>query len=312
MNRSTFRKRSLLAIPLIAATAITLAACSTTSSTTPTSKSSASTDGSKAVFDKAAAALLPANIKKSKTLVAVTNAGYPPYEQYASDGKTIVGRDIDFAQAIGKVLGIKIEFQNVSFEAIVPGIQAGRYQIAISGLTVTPAREKVADFVAYNQSGDNIAVPPGNPQKLEVSKFATLCGKNIGVSTGSSFALVDLPALSTKCTDAGKPAIVIKQFSGDSDRLALSSGRVDAILDDGISLAYSAKESKGQYELGPGPDIVQATSGIALEKHSKLTPAIAAAVKDLLSSQKSVTEAINVKWGIPAGNILPASKVDVN
>jgi polar amino acid transport system substrate-binding protein len=310
MKRSAARTRSLLLVPLIAATVFALAACSPTAADTPASNSSA--DGSKAVLDKSAAALLPSNIKTSKTLVAVTNAGYPPYEMYASDGKTIIGRDIDFAEAIGKVLGIKIQFQNVSFEAIVPGIQAGRYQIAISGLTVTPEREAVADFVAYNSSGDNLAVPPGNPKKLEVSKFQTLCGKTIGVSTGSSFALVDLPALSKRCTDAGKPAIVQKQFAGEGDRLALSSGRVDAILDDSISLAYSAKQSNGQYDLGPGPDIVQAISGIALEKNSKLTPAIQAAVKDLLSTQKSVTEAINVKWGIPAKNILPASKVDVN
>lgn len=310
MKRSSFRTRSLLAIPVIAATVIALAACSSTSSSTPKSTASAS-GGATAALDKSAAALLPASIKKSKTLVAVTNAGYPPYEMYASDNKTIIGRDVDFAQAIGQVLGIKVELQNVSFEAIVPGIQAGRYQIAISGLTVTDARKQVADFVAYNASGDNLAVPPGNPKKLEVSKFETLCGNTIGVSTGSSFALVDLPALSKQCTDAGKPAIVQKQFAGDSDRLALSSGRVDAILDDGISLAYSAKQSNGAYELGPGADIVQATSGIALQKNSDLTPAISAAVKDLLSTQKSVTEAINVKWGIPPKNLLPASLVDV-
>jgi polar amino acid transport system substrate-binding protein len=310
IKHSTSRTRTSLAIPVIAAALFALTACSSPSSS-PSTTTASSSHGSKAVFDKSAAALLPASTKKSKTLVAVTNAGYPPYEFYASDNKTILGRDVDFAQAIGKVLGIKVKLQNVSFEAIIPGIQAGRYQIAISGLTVTAERKKVADFVAYDASGDNIAVPPGNPKKLEMSKFETLCGKTIGTGTGSSMALVDLPAISKQCTDAGKPAIKQQNFAGVADHLALASGRLDAIMDDGPNLAYLAKNSKGAFDLGPGPDILQQSSGIALAKDSNLTPAISAAVKELLGKQKSVIEAINVKWGIPAKHLLPVDEVDV-
>jgi polar amino acid transport system substrate-binding protein len=262
-----------------------------------------------AKLDKQAQALLPASIKSSKVIVTVTNAGYPPYEMYAANHTSIVGRDIDLAKALGQILGVTIKFQNVSFESIVPGLEAGRYQIADSGLTITPQRKKAVDFVAYSQGGDNIAVKPGNPMHMEVSKFQTLCGKTIGVTQGSSFALVDIPKLQGECKKAGKPAIQVSQYQNEDDRLALSSGRVDAILDDGLSLAYSAKQSKGQYVLGPGPDIESALIGIALVKHSDLTPAITAAVEDLVEHQTSIYKAINVKWGVPANQIIPAKEI---
>lgn len=331
--KSTFKVAAVLT--LAGLTLATLAACSTDaaatekqSSSTPTSSTSTQSSSEStpaqsssdpaapavpdAHLNEEARALLPADVLSSGTITAVTNAGFPPYEMYAADNKTIIGRDIDFADALGQVLGITIEFENVSFDAIIPGIDSQRYQLAISGLTVTPERLKAADFVTYSESGSNLAVAPGNPLQLKVSDPSTLCGHTIGVTKGSSDALVNLPALNEECTSAGKPAIESKEFPDEGSRLALSSGRVDAILDDALSLAYSAAESEGQYELAEGPDVAAAPSGIALTKGSPLTAAITAAVTDLVTEQKNVYEAINVRWGIPADHILSADQVSNN
>lgn len=308
-------RKAIIASPLILS-ALLLAGCSGTGSSGSSATSTAPGTGAAAVpaaaLDNAAADLLPPDIKSAGKIVAVTNAGYPPYEMYDTDNTTIIGRDVDFAKALGEVLGVQIEFDNVSFDSIIPGIDAGRYQIAISGLTVTPDRLAAADFVSYSKSGSNIAVPAGNPKGLKVSDAMTLCGMTIGVTKGSSQALVDLPGLNQQCLDAGKAAITASEFADEGSRLALSSGRVDAILDDSLSLAYGAQQSDGAYELGPGADISAASSGIALEKGSDLTPAIAAAVKTLVSTQADIYKDINVKWGIPAENILSVDEVDNN
>ncbi|MCU1416147.1 MAG: glutamine-binding periplasmic protein [Schumannella sp.] len=300
-----------IAVPLIGLAALAFTGCSAADEAAkPSPSETKSVTVPTAKLDSEAQALLPADIKSAGTITAVTNAGYPPYEMFASDNKTIIGRDIDFGKALGEALGIDVKFENVSFDAIIPGIDSGRYQVAISGLTVTPERLQAADFVTYSESGSNLAVAPGNPIHLKASDAKTLCGKTIGVTKGSSDALVNLPKLNKECLDAGKKAIEAKEFPDEGSRLALSSGRVDGILDDALSLAYSAKKSNGQYELAAGPDIAPAASGIALVKNSPLTPAISAAVKNLVTNQKDVYEAINEKWGIPADHILSADQVD--
>ncbi|MEY9853151.1 polar amino acid transport system substrate-binding protein [Leifsonia sp. EB41] len=299
-----------IAVPLISLAALAFTGCSAADGAKPSPSESKSVTVPSAKLDKEAQALLPADVRAAGALTAVTNAGYPPYEMFASDNKTIIGRDIDFAKALSETLGVDIKFDNVSFDAIIPGINSGRYQLAISGLTVTPERLQAADFVTYSESGSNLAVAPGNPQHLKASDAKTLCGKTIGVTKGSSDALVNLPNLNKQCLAAGKKAIDAKEFPDEGSRLALSSGRVDAILDDALSLAYSAQKSNGQYELAAGPDIAPAASGIALVKDSPLTPAIAAAVKNMVTQQKAVYEAINEKWGVPADHILTADQVD--
>ena len=82
--------------------------------------------------------------EKEKTLVMATNANFPPYEY--KDGAAFAGIDVELAQAIADKLGMKLEIQDVEFGAIVAGVESGKYDIGMAGMTVTEDRKKQVSF----------------------------------------------------------------------------------------------------------------------------------------------------------------------
>ena len=87
---------------------------------------------------------------------------------------------------------------------------AGRYDMTVSSMTPTTERMKVLDFVDYLQMGTAIAVPKGNP--MGIAKYQDLCGKKVGLLTGSYQLTVNIPDYNKECVDAGKPEIVSNQY----------------------------------------------------------------------------------------------------
>jgi polar amino acid transport system substrate-binding protein len=283
----------------------TLAACTNASQDigTPTLPSSApaSSEASGGVSAKAAE-LLPPNVQ-GKTLHFATDASYPPFEQFDSGNQNIVGFDVDVMRAIGSKLGVTFEPVNAGFDSILTGLAAGRYDAAASSFSVTPEREKVVDFVTYLQGGAGIAAPKGNPQQLRMD-WQTLCGHTIAAQKGTTQAIEELPGLSKKCTDAGKPAITISLFPSQNDTiLAIASGRVDAMMGDSTAISYQAKLSGGRFELAPGDVYEARPTGIALQKSSPLKPAVAEAVKELYAD--GTIAKIAEQWSVPASNFAP-------
>ena len=66
--------------------------------------------------------------------------------------------DADLAKALGAVLGLKVKVVNATFDAIIPGLAAGKYDLGMSSFTDTKAREKVVDFVTYFSAGTSFYV----------------------------------------------------------------------------------------------------------------------------------------------------------
>ncbi len=114
--------------------------------------------GGPAAVSPKVAAEVPAAYKKKGTLVVATDATYAPMEFIASSGKTIVGADADLAKALGGVMGLKMKLVNATFDTIIPGLQAHKYDLGISSFTDTKARQKVVDFVTYFSAGESFYV----------------------------------------------------------------------------------------------------------------------------------------------------------
>lgn len=82
---------------------------------------------------------------KKDTLVVFTEAGFPPFE-YEKNGK-IVGVDVEIMKEVGKKLGKKVEFRNVSFETIVDAVKDRKLtNVGAAGLSVTEERLAKVDF----------------------------------------------------------------------------------------------------------------------------------------------------------------------
>lgn len=214
----------------------------------------------------------------------------------AGDGTTTIGVDPEVAVALGQALGLKTDVLSGPFDGIIPGIAAGKFDMAISQMSPSAERMKVLDFVDYYQSGSGVGVAPGNPQKLTVE---TLCGKRVGVLKGSFQDLKRLPALSAACTTAGKEAIQAMTYPDmQAPNLALTAGRIDAVYIDGPTLGYAIKQG-GQIELLGEKDLSPVSIGF--KKGTGLEKAVQLGMESLVKSGKY--KEILDKWGVGTGAI---------
>ena len=84
-------------------------------------------------------------------LTMATNAEFPPYEFY--EGEKVVGIDAEVAEKIAEKLGLELEIADVSFDSIIPGVQSGKYDMGMAGMTVTDERLKSVDFSSSYATG---------------------------------------------------------------------------------------------------------------------------------------------------------------
>jgi polar amino acid transport system substrate-binding protein len=175
-------------------------------------------------FNQALHDLLPESIKKAGVINAATSAGSPPYTFYADDNKTIIGGDIDLAYAIGKVLGVDVVFTPLAFAGIIPAVMSGRFDMSISSMGDTPAREKQINFVNYSVEGNAILVKEGNPKGIKV--LSDLAGKQVAVLRGSV-----MQGLVEQFNERNAKKIDIQVYPNQNEaNLAGKSGRADATL----------------------------------------------------------------------------------
>lgn len=252
----------------------------------------------KTSVDKAAAALVPANIKKKGTLVVGTDASYAPSEIFASDGKTIVGFDIDLFKAVAKTLGLKAQFENAKFGSIISGVTSGKFDIGVSSFSVTATREKQATMVSYYSAGTLWAVAKGNPKKIDPTKP---CGIKIAVQSNTTQSLEQLPPLVKKCNKSGKAPHVDQYDAQNQATAAVMSGKDDAMLADSPVIADAVKHSNGKLE-SAGKIFDSAPYGYVLpKKETRFGQAIVAALKSLRAD--GTYEKVLKSWGVQQGAI---------
>ena len=286
-------------VAVLTALVIVTAACSSSKKSTDAGGSTATTVAAGG-YDADLAAKLPDKIKSAGTINVATDASYPPMEFFAADNTTIQGMDVDLAKALGEVLGVKVNVENATFDDIIPGLGT-RYDLGMSSFTDTQDREQTVDFVTYFSAGSSFLVQKGKNQDL--TSLDALCGKSVGVETGTTQAN-DATAQSTTCTTAGKQAVNVESFpTQDEVNLALSSGRVDVVMLDSPVGAYQVDQSNGAFEI-VGKPIATAPYGIAVPKGSDFdgfTDALLAALQQL-NSNGTYTKILKT-WGLEGGAI---------
>jgi polar amino acid transport system substrate-binding protein len=257
------------------------------------SSSTTSTTVSAPAKNATIAAEVPAAIRSKGTLVVAADATYPPNEFIATNGKTVIGMDPDLAKALGRVMGLNFLTRNVTFDAIIPGLAAKKYDLGMSSFTDTKVRQKTVDFVTYLIAGTEFYVKPsGGPT---INTLADLCGHKVAVEKGTTQA-DDAMAQSKKCKSAGKPAVTVLLFPDQNGaNLALSSGRAQVGMADSPVADYLVKKSNGQFKV-VGKVYGTAPYGIAIPKNDGMTKPILAALKELMA--KGTYKAILQKWGI--------------
>ncbi|HEY8695161.1 MAG TPA: ABC transporter substrate-binding protein [Chloroflexota bacterium] len=217
------------------------------------------------------------------------------------DPEKFQGFEVDMMDAVMKHLNRSYKFKEISFNGLLPGVQAGQINMIVSDLYIKPEREQVVDFVPYLQSSHGLMVKAGNPKKI--SSYADVCGKTAGALQGGA-DVQNLQKVNTDvCSTGGRQPIKLQQYqSVPQEVVELDNGRIDVIEEDELSLGYIQKQNPGKYDLSfHDPDAIK--SGIAIKKGDS----------ELLNSLKSGFDWFKTsgeyaktadKWGIPKAALL--------
>ncbi|MCD9898945.1 ABC transporter substrate-binding protein [Streptomyces sp. MT29] len=248
-------------------------------------------------------AALPDAVKKSGTVRVATDVPYAPFEMFVTEGeKELTGLDYDLGQAIGARLGVKFAFTPQKFDGIVPAIQAGKFDVAMSAMTDNKERQAVVDFVDYSVSGSGIMVVKGNPEKI--TTLDDLCGRKVAVQAATN-QLDLLKEHQRACRKAGAGEIGIQTFPKDSDaQLALRADKVIAQVLTKPAAGWTAKTADGgnAFEVvGRRPPASggynASPNGIAVSKKlPELTDAIQKALQSLIDDGTAIK--IFEKYGV--------------
>jgi polar amino acid transport system substrate-binding protein len=286
--------RAIVGFAGAAALTFSMGACGAKQSANPTGAGPSVT----ATVDAALAAKVPAAIKADGKLIVGTDSTYAPAEFLDTDGKTVVGFDVELFTAVAAKLGLKAEFVSAQFGDIITGVNSGKYEVGVSSFTINTARKGQANMVSYYQVGTQWATKKGNPAGIAIDNA---CGKKIAVQK-DTVQVDDITARSKKCTTAGKPGITIDQFPGqDAATAAVVSAKDDAMLADYPVTAYAVTQSGGQLE--PLDKMYDAAPyGYVIAKdQSAFAAVVRDAVKALIAdgSYKTVLD----KWKVADGAV---------
>ena len=167
--------------------------------------------------------ITPESVQKSGKLTIATSPDFPPFESLTADG-TVEGIEIEIMELICAELGVELEIKQMDFDTVLPGVQAGKFTVGVSGISVTPAREKNTLFTApYCLAAQAIVVTSDST----ITCKADLEGKSISVQTGTT--------AEEFCMGNGYD---VKAFAANADaQSALTVGKVEAWVIDDLTAA---------------------------------------------------------------------------
>ncbi len=246
----------------------------------------------------ARAAELPEAIKQAGALHLSINATYAPMEFHDPASDELKGLDVDLAEAIAAMLGVKIIWTDVPFEQLVPALTTGRTDFILSGFSDRASRRETMDFVDYLSTGPQFFTLEGSAAKTP----SDLCGLKVGTVRSTSFPIEIGKWSHANCEAAGKPAIQYVPGENSIDvRNQLKQGRVDAAVQGSETLPYAQSNEPGRYRI-LGTPIAAGYQGIALRKDAgPLREAVTAALAGLIENGRYT--AILAKWGLAANAV---------
>lgn len=170
---------------------------------------------------------------KEGKLIMATNAEFPPYEY--KEGDKIVGIDAEVAQLIADKLNLELEIADVDFDSIIPGVQSGKYDMGMAGMTVTDERKEKVNFSDSYATGVQVVIVK---EDSDIKSIDDLNGKKIGAQQGTTGYIY----ASDKPENGGYGEENVTGYQNGALAVeALKGGKVDCvIIDNEPAKAYVA------------------------------------------------------------------------
>lgn len=217
-------------------------------------------------------------------LTMATNAQFPPYEYY--EGDAIVGIDAEIAAAIAEKLGLELVIEDMEFDSIIEAVKAGKADIGLAGMTVTPERQESVDFTATYATGvqviivaeDNDTIAGTNDDLALIDADGNVLeGTVIGVqrnTTGDLFCTWNMEDLGLATID---------RYSKGADAVqALLTGKVDCVVIDNEPAKAFVSETEG-LKILETEYITEDYAGAMSKDNTELYEKVNAALEELIA-----------------------------
>ncbi|MET8779979.1 ABC transporter substrate-binding protein [Nocardia sp. NPDC004654] len=246
----------------------------------------------------AIAAEVPQAIRDRGTLVVTGASGTaPPLRFYATDDKTVVGSEVDFASLVADILGLRLVASVADWSQNFVRVDSGEVDAFISNVTVTEERKEKYDFATYRH--DNVALEVPAKSDLQYQDRKSLAGRRIGVGTGTNQEQL-LVKWNEQNRAEGLPAIEIAYYDKTSDYyLALASQRLDGYLGPNPTAIYhvsTANQTKIVATFSGAGEALQGEIGVLTKKNNGLIGAVQKALRHAIES--GLYQRVIDRWGL--------------
>jgi len=203
---------------------------------------------------------LAASAAQAEPLRIATEGAYPPFNLVDANGE-LQGFDVEIAKALCAEMKVECTISAQAWDGIIPGLNAGQYDVIVASMSITPARLEAVNFTKpYYQAGAVLVAPKDTPLEPTADSLA---GKSIGVQRASTYA-----------------ALIEKRFPGadvrlydkvENHNLDLVAGRIGGVIAQRIAMAKWLESEEGapfeiKGEAMLDPEILGQGAGIAVRK----------------------------------------------
>jgi cystine transport system substrate-binding protein len=257
--------RRLSAVGVVAAAALALTACapaSTDGVVTQTGDATADTSAAKSLSD----------IQDSGELVIGTEGTYQPFTYHEGGSGALTGYDVDVATAVAEKLDLTPTFEETQFDALLAGLDAGRFDLVANQISITDEREVSYDFsTPYTVSRGAVITAADD---TDITSLADLEGKTTAQSQSSNFY--------TTAKDAGADVQVVEGWA--QSVALLEQGRIDATVNDELTFLDYVKTNPDRaagIKIAATTDDVSRSALVTTKGSDDLVEAIDEALADL-------------------------------
>jgi polar amino acid transport system substrate-binding protein len=241
----------------------------------------------------------PSSLVTQGTLTIGSDVTYPPQEFMKQNVPT--GFDLDVGAALASKMCLKSAVVNQTFSSIIPALNAKKFDVIMSAMSITDARKQTVNFVPYFNAGESLVAKKSS--SLHITDLSQLCGKTVAVEEGTAEKDEVTTTVNPKC--ASDKQVTLKTFPVDTEALEqLRRGTVDLHFTDSPVAAYEVKQEPSALKV-VSPVLEIAPEGIAVRKDD--TPMLDAVQKAFKAIEDDGTyDRLLNKWGVASGDIRKA------
>jgi polar amino acid transport system substrate-binding protein len=226
-----------------------------------------------------------------RKVVVVTENAYPPLQFVDPKTGEAIGWEYDAMAEIARRLNITVEYANTSWDAMIPAVNRGEFDLGMTGITIRDDRKEQVDFSdPYMRSENFMLVRADETRFTDAKSFAAFEEGLVGAQPGTTpFYTAVYEVLDG---DEANPRIKLFETFGASVQ-ALKAGDVDVVLTDGTAGAGYVKAEPDVFKLVGGP-LGTEDFGFIFPKGSDLVAPVNAAIASLRAD--GTLDALNKKW----------------